>query len=551
MSGTMLPQQGILLMHAVLAMISAIPAVMLFASLFKEGDAHQWKLTWWYFATVIMPVPLSCLATLVTSVYLIIEDGQVVKTLAQSTNSDDHLRNEPQSSMESLHYEVLLGDSGVDTEAAISDGPIGRLYLKQIRREIPDEARSNTTFHQSGGRWPPPYPWGKRTTWRWNEEQLPADFTMHNTEDGGRYFTHASDTKPIWRDPRFCTGWTKFVDKGTGRTCYVDHNNRYTTWLKPALPYLKGFDDDIFREWEKIWIRRANRFFFVNHRTGETTWKSPQRKKQPKAEFVDQSGELPPGWENYSSRGRDYYVCHNTQTWTGYDPRNSLPPLESRWLQELHHSCNNREGATICFLDTQNGQWAYKDPRRPEEQSEVVESPRSTRSGSNSAESIYNDISFKQRYLAARYTRLYALLLAILLFAQLGIAISLALRFRLNTDVHWLIFVPWMPVLTGIIDLGVTLICLFFFFGFGPPTVDAMTNHLNCLAWIANSAAMAYPVAVEVVSVKNLRVKDMAQDEADDYLRVTQELIKWLLVKDVTDQVLEDAAILFREHYGF
>jgi hypothetical protein len=93
-----------------------------------------------------------------------------------------------------------------------------------------------------------------------------------------------------------------------------------------------------------------------------------------------------------------------------------------------------------------------------------------------------------------------------------------------------LIFVPWIPVLTGIIDLGVTLTCLFFFFGFGPPTVDAMTNHLSCLAWIASLAAMAYPAAVKIVSMKNLRPKDMAQDEADDYLRVTQELIKWLLV---------------------
>ncbi|RSL86836.1 hypothetical protein CEP51_002587 [Fusarium floridanum] len=438
MSGTMLPQQGILLMHAVLAMVSAIPAVILFASLFEEGDANEWKLTWWYFTTVIMPVPLSCLATLFTSVYLLIEDGQFVKTSAQTMTSDEHLHNEPQTSMESLHYEVLLGDSGVDTEATISDGPIGKLYLKQIRREIPDEASSKTNFHQSGGSWPPPYPWGKRTTWARDEEKLPSDFTMHNTEDGGRYFTHVSDTKPIWRDPRFRTGWTKFVDKGTKKTCYVDHNNRYTTWLKPALPYLKGFDDDIFREWERIWIRRANRFFFVNHRTGETTWKDPQRKKPPKEEFVDKSGDLPPGWEKYSSNGRDYYVCHNTQTWTGFDPRESLPPLESRWLQELHHSCTNGEGARICFLDMESGQWTNKDPRRPEEPPEMGESPRSTRSGSSSsAESIYNDIGFKQRYLAARYSRLYALISTVLLFAQGGIAISLALRLRLNTGVNW------------------------------------------------------------------------------------------------------------------
>ncbi|WAO94571.1 Hypothetical protein NCS54_01216000 [Fusarium falciforme] len=262
---------------------------------------------------------------------------------------------------------------------------------------------------------------------------------MYNTEDGGRYFTHVSDTKPIWRDPRFRTGWTKFVDGGTGRTCYVDHNNRYTTWLKPALPYLKGFDDDSFRECEKIWIRRANRFFFVNHRTGETTWKNPQRKKQPKAEFVDKSGDLPPGWEKYSSpEGRDYYVCHNTQTWTWLDPRGSQPPLDARWLQELHHGRGGGEGATIRFLDMQTGEWSYKDPRRPEQPPDAGEPPKSAQSEpSNNGESIHNDIGFKQRYMAARYTRLYALLSGILMSAQGGIAVTIALRLRLNTGDNW------------------------------------------------------------------------------------------------------------------
>lgn len=438
---TVFHQQAILFLQGVLALISTIPAVMLFASLFKEGDADEWHLTWCYFATVIMPVLLSCLATIVTSVYLMVVDGQAIKTLPRITISDEPLRHEPQSSMESLHFEVLTGDLALTTEDSITGGPMERLYQEQVRHDISHAGADNITPHQTGGIWPPPYPWSKCTGWPRDEEQLPIDFTMHKTKDGGRYFTHVSDTKPIWRDPRFRTGWTRFVHKRTGKTCYVDHNNRYTTWLKPSLPYLKGFDDDIFREWEKIWIRRASRFYFINHRTGETTWKNPQsKKKQKKKEFVDNSGDLPPGWQKYSScDGRSYYVCHNTQTWTWFDPRDSLPPLDSRWLQELHrHGETNCENASICFLDTQTGQWSDKDPRRPEHAPDPGEITTSTRSRSGSSvESIYNDIGFRQRYLAARYTRLYALLSTIFLFAHGGIAVSLALRLRINTDVNW------------------------------------------------------------------------------------------------------------------
>lgn len=87
-----------------------------------------------------------------------------------------------------------------------------------------------------------------------------------------------------------------------------------------------------------------------------------------------------------------------------------------------------------------------------------------------------------------------------------------------------------MPVLTGTIDLGITLTTLFFFFYVGPPTLDAISNHVSCLAWVAGSATMAYPVAVQVVSVANLRSRDMGQNDSNEYLKVTQELIKWLLV---------------------
>ncbi|KAM0438518.1 hypothetical protein ACHAPT_001267 [Fusarium lateritium] len=426
MSNTFFPQQGILLMQGVLALVSAIPAVILFASLLKDDDAHWWHLTWWYFATVIMPVPLSCLATIITSVYLKIYDTHPVKTSTEVTSGDTPLR--PQS---------LSSDAPPYHEVSPSDGPMRNLYLEQIRGDTSGEATGNTSSQQGGGSWPPPYPWGKHTTWPRKEEQLPADFKTHRTKGGGRYFTHLSDTKPIWRDPRFRTGWTRFPDPDTGRMCYVDHNNRYTTWLKPAAPYLKGFDDDIFREWEKIWIRRANRFFFVNHRTGETTWNDPQSEKGKEKEFVDRSGDLPPGWEKCCPReGRDYFVCHNTQTTSWFDPRDSLPPLDDRWLQGLHY---HDKGAIIRFLDTQTDQWSYKDPRRPEEPTRRSESPSSTGSGSGSSSSVgmNNVIRFKQRYLATRNTRVYALLSAIFLFAQGGIAITLALRLRIKTGVDW------------------------------------------------------------------------------------------------------------------
>ncbi|CAI5744875.1 unnamed protein product [Peronospora destructor] len=62
-------------------------------------------------------------------------------------------------------------------------------------------------------------------------------------------------------------------------------------------------------EWRRVKDAQG-RYFYVNHKTRETSWHLPT--KDP----------LPPGWEELiDGQGRVYFVDHNTRTSTWMDPR--------------------------------------------------------------------------------------------------------------------------------------------------------------------------------------------------------------------------------------
>ncbi|CAO2634374.1 E3 ubiquitin-protein ligase NEDD4, partial [Lemmus lemmus] len=153
-------------------------------------------------------------------------------------------------------------------------------------------------------------------------------------------------------------GWEEKQDE-RGRSYYVDHNSRTTTWAKPTmqttaetsqlsssqssaglLPQLPTSDPAqqanslsdtgqgfLPKGWE---VRHApnGRPFFIDHNTKTTTWDDPRSKipahlkaKTP----VDSSndlGPLPPGWEERThTDGRVFYINHNTKKTQWEDPR--------------------------------------------------------------------------------------------------------------------------------------------------------------------------------------------------------------------------------------
>ncbi|KAJ3937091.1 MAG: hypothetical protein NXY57DRAFT_982535 [Lentinula lateritia] len=152
-------------------------------------------------------------------------------------------------------------------------------------------------------------------------------------------------------------GWERRADP-QGRTYYVDHNTRSTTWYRPTSsqqnrtsqvpqqaptrnpsatssapsttqstsPPSEYNDVHLPLGWEE---RRTpeGRPYFVDHTTRTTTWVDPRRTLNqstvaPATNVNSNLGPLPSGWEmRLTSTGRVYFVDHNTRTTSWDDPR--------------------------------------------------------------------------------------------------------------------------------------------------------------------------------------------------------------------------------------
>ncbi|KAH9063727.1 hypothetical protein EDB83DRAFT_2382646 [Lactarius deliciosus] len=150
-------------------------------------------------------------------------------------------------------------------------------------------------------------------------------------------------------------GWERRIDP-LGRTYYVDHNSRSTTWNRPSKGETNAARDQHNRRIladdlleassggsniqrsgtanSQPGTCRQGRPYYVDHNTRTTTWVDPRRQTiirvmgpngqstslQPQT--ISQLGPLPSGWEmRLTSTARVYFVDHNTKTTTWDDPR--------------------------------------------------------------------------------------------------------------------------------------------------------------------------------------------------------------------------------------
>lgn len=193
-------------------------------------------------------------------------------------------------------------------------------------------------------------------------------------------------------------GWERRTDH-LGRTYYVDHNNRTTTWKRPsaqtsaaaAAPSAGGAHPTALTEQH------------AGHRTTADdllgSGNSPAATPAPAAQGATNtaptnigggqvgqttagSGPLPAGWEQrFTPEGRAYYVDHNTRTTTWVDPRrqqflrvlgpngnnvtvqpqsvSTLGPLPSGWEMRLTST------ARVYFVDHNTKTTTWDDPRLP------------------------------------------------------------------------------------------------------------------------------------------------------------------------------------------
>ncbi|BFZ57415.1 hypothetical protein PYCC9005_004467 [Savitreella phatthalungensis] len=209
---------------------------------------------------------------------------------------------------------------------------------------------------------------------------------------------------------RLPTGWERRTDN-LGRTYYVDHNTRTTTWTRPSSNVAESERTAQANNVTDIERQRLNSRTLPEERVtgspapgtdaaaavaaantgasaGGTAAAAPGSNNANNMASMGNvttagSGEMPAGWEQrYTPEGRVYFVDHNTRTTTWVDPRrqqyirmygqnagsngtvqqqpvSQLGPLPSGWEMRLTNT------ARVYFVDHNTKTTTWDDPRLP------------------------------------------------------------------------------------------------------------------------------------------------------------------------------------------
>ncbi|CCH62217.1 hypothetical protein TBLA_0G02790 [Henningerozyma blattae CBS 6284] len=195
---------------------------------------------------------------------------------------------------------------------------------------------------------------------------------------------------------RLPPGWERRTDN-FGRTYYVDHNTRTTTWKRPTLDQTETERGNQMNANTELERRQHRGRTLPGSLSSESTGTSVTVQTNPNATTpaingaaaatfsmtnatTSGLGELPSGWEQrFTPEGRAYFVDHNTRTTTWVDPRrqqyirtygptnttiqqqpvSQLGPLPSGWEMRLTNT------ARVYFVDHNTKTTTWDDPRLP------------------------------------------------------------------------------------------------------------------------------------------------------------------------------------------
>ena len=211
------------------------------------------------------------------------------------------------------------------------------------------------------------------------------------SQQGGSRYQNFED-----QQGRLPAGWERREDN-LGRTYYVDHNTRTTTWQRPTAAYNERDQRAAMEASTQVERARHQQRTLPEDRTGASS-PSHSDPGQPAAAGASSqanavqmmatgattagTGELPAGWEQrHTPEGRAYFVDHNTRTTTWVDPRrqqyirmygqnasnqtiqqqpvSQLGPLPSGWEMRLTNT------ARVYFVDHNTKTTTWDDPRLP------------------------------------------------------------------------------------------------------------------------------------------------------------------------------------------
>lgn len=180
-------------------------------------------------------------------------------------------------------------------------------------------------------------------------ESLPSGWEQRKDPHGRTYYVDHNTRTTTWERPQpLPPGWERRVDD-RGRVYYVDHNTRTTTWQRPTMESVRNFE-----QWQSQRSQLQGAMQQFNQRYLYSA--------SMLAAENDPYGPLPPGWEKrVDSTDRVYFVNHNTKTTQWEDPRTqglqNEEPLPEGW--EIRYT---REGVRY-FVDHNTRTTTFKDPR--------------------------------------------------------------------------------------------------------------------------------------------------------------------------------------------
>lgn len=122
-------------------------------------------------------------------------------------------------------------------------------------------------------------------------------------------------------------GWELRADP-LGRTYYVDHNTRTTTWTRPSSENRQALVEQSLREFDNLQQRSLPTASPAPPSAASSSLAMPSATNTVAAATIATSSSvsheapLPAGWEQRTTpQGRTYFVDHNTRTTTWVDPR--------------------------------------------------------------------------------------------------------------------------------------------------------------------------------------------------------------------------------------
>uniref|UniRef100_A0A8C8LT59 E3 ubiquitin-protein ligase n=1 Tax=Oncorhynchus tshawytscha TaxID=74940 RepID=A0A8C8LT59_ONCTS len=177
----------------------------------------------------------------------------------------------------------------------------------------------------------------------------PTDSDVRKDPHGRTYYVDHNTKTTTWERPQpLPPGWERRVDD-RGRIYYVDHNTRTTTWQRPTMESVRNFE---------AWQSQRSQLQGAMHQFNQRYLYSASMMSAEN----DPLGPLPPGWERrVDSNDRVYFVNHSTKTTQWEDPRTqglqNEDPLPQGW--EIRYT---REGVRY-FVDHNTRTTTFSDPR--------------------------------------------------------------------------------------------------------------------------------------------------------------------------------------------